>query len=96
MASTASTVLITGTSSGIGRATAHGFADAGWNVVATMRDPQAAGDLAERDNVAMEHPEIVEAIKAAITKHRAGMERRPPLFDQRFLELDQDDRVTDQ
>ena len=53
-------------------------------------------DLAERDNVAVEHPEIVEAIKAAITKHRAGMNRKPPLFDQRFLELNQGGRVTDQ
>ena len=45
------TVLVTGASSGIGRATAHHFADAGWTVVATMRDVSAAGDLAEVDNV---------------------------------------------
>lgn len=33
------TVLITGTSSGLGRATAKLFQSRGWNVVATMRDP---------------------------------------------------------
>jgi NAD(P)-dependent dehydrogenase (short-subunit alcohol dehydrogenase family) len=45
------TVLITGASSGFGRATAHVFADRGWNVVATMRVPAAGADLAKRENV---------------------------------------------
>ena len=44
------TILITGTSSGIGRATAKYFAFKGWNVVATMRNPIDAGDLSG-DNV---------------------------------------------
>ena len=35
------TVLITGTSSGIGRETALYFASKGWNVVATMRNPES-------------------------------------------------------
>ena len=34
------TVLITGTSSGYGKATAKLFLDRGWNVVATMRQPK--------------------------------------------------------
>jgi NAD(P)-dependent dehydrogenase (short-subunit alcohol dehydrogenase family) len=42
----ASTVFITGASTGIGRATAVYFRDKGWNVAATMRDPSAHESLA--------------------------------------------------
>ncbi len=35
------TVLITGASSGYGKATADLFLERGWNVVATMRRPDA-------------------------------------------------------
>ena len=36
------TVLITGTSTGIGRETVKYFSARGWNVAATMRTPQRA------------------------------------------------------
>ena len=46
-AAAAKTIVITGASSGIGKATARLFADKGWNVVATMRNPAAEQDLRE-------------------------------------------------
>lgn len=45
------TILITGASSGIGRASAALFAERGWNVVATMRNPEDGVDLTDTENV---------------------------------------------
>jgi NAD(P)-dependent dehydrogenase (short-subunit alcohol dehydrogenase family) len=45
MSDHAKTIVVTGASSGIGKATARLFADKGWNVVATMRNPAAEKDL---------------------------------------------------
>ena len=61
------TMLITGASSGIGRATARLFADKGWNVVATMRDPAKGADLAS-GTVAVTRLDVQdgETIEAAV------------------------------
>ncbi len=45
------TVLITGTSSGIGRAAAMHFQKMGWNVSATMRKPEKEKELTKLKNV---------------------------------------------
>lgn len=61
------TILITGASSGIGRATAAYFAERGWNVVATMRKPGDAADLAA-DNVLVTRLDVLDeaSIQSAV------------------------------
>ena len=68
------TIFITGASTGIGRATAETFAERGWNVVATMRDVGAAGDLGARDRVLVTRLDVVDpdSIDAAVA---AAVER---------------------
>ena len=45
------TVIITGTSSGYGKAIAKEFANHGWNVIATMRTPENENELTTLKNV---------------------------------------------
>jgi NAD(P)-dependent dehydrogenase (short-subunit alcohol dehydrogenase family) len=63
------TVLITGTSSGIGRQTALYFASKGWNVVATMRNPEGRQtDLKGRDHIDCVHLDVlvIESVRKAV------------------------------
>ncbi len=45
------TIFITGASTGLGKATALLFAGKGWNVIATMRKPEQATELAQVENI---------------------------------------------
>jgi short-subunit dehydrogenase len=47
------TVLITGTSSGIGKAAAFEFAAKGWNVIATQRNPEKENDFSGLSNITL-------------------------------------------
>lgn len=69
-----STILITGGSSGIGKATAQYFHDKNWNVIATMRTPADGADLAALANVLVTRLDVTDAesIQAAVA---AGVER---------------------
>ena len=62
------TIFITGASSGIGKATAHYFHGKGWNVVATMRDPAQADDLAALPQVLVTRMDVTDgtSITAAV------------------------------
>ena len=62
------TILITGTSSGIGKATAIYFQQKGWNVIATMRSPEKDTELKELENVLLEKLDVLdlESINQAI------------------------------
>jgi NAD(P)-dependent dehydrogenase (short-subunit alcohol dehydrogenase family) len=68
------TVLITGASSGFGKTTARLFANNGWNVIATMRQPEAGQDLTKLDNVLVNRldvedlPGITQSINAGIAR----------------------------
>ncbi len=70
----AQTVLITGASSGIGKATARYFAQQGWNVAATMRTPASETDLNQLPNVRLFHLDVMDtdSIRQAIAGARAA------------------------
>jgi NAD(P)-dependent dehydrogenase (short-subunit alcohol dehydrogenase family) len=60
------TILITGASSGIGKAAARLFAARGWNVVATMRAPEKEKELARSENILLTKLDVQD---------RAGIKR---------------------
>jgi NADP-dependent 3-hydroxy acid dehydrogenase YdfG len=62
------TIVITGASSGIGKATAIHFQKQGWNVIATMRTPEKETELNTLDNIQLERLDVLdlESIHTAI------------------------------
>jgi len=71
----ANTIFITGASSGLGKATAKLFQSKGWNVIATMRNPEKETELIQLENVTVlpldvTNPEQIKTTAAkAIAQH---------------------------
>ena len=68
------TILITGTSSGIGKETAKLFQSKGWNVIATMRSPEKETDLNQLSNTLVTRLDVtdLDSINEAV---RLGIQR---------------------
>jgi NAD(P)-dependent dehydrogenase (short-subunit alcohol dehydrogenase family) len=70
----AKTILITGASSGIGKATARFFHDKGWNVIATMRSPEKDTELTQLDNVVVTRLDVTDSASIDVAV-AAGLDR---------------------
>lgn len=70
------TIFITGTSTGIGKATAIFFQKKGWHVIATMRNPEKETELAELENVT-----ILPLDVTSPEQIRSTVEKATSLFD---------------
>ena len=77
------TVLITGTSSGLGRATAKLFQEQGWNVIATMRSPDAETELRQLANTLVARLDVRDeaSIASAVTAGLSAFERIDALIN---------------
>jgi 1-acylglycerone phosphate reductase len=75
MAST-KTVLVTGTSSGIGHALVLQFVERGYSVIATARRTESIADLSARGVTALaldvDSPASIESLKEEVTKITGG------------------------
>ncbi len=64
------TIFITGASTGLGKTTAKLFQNRGWNIIATMRNPDAETELNQLENVTLLPLDVtnLEQIKSTIHK----------------------------
>lgn len=64
------TIFITGASSGIGKATAKLFSDKGWNVIATMRNPESETELTALNDVLVTRLDVLDtaSIETAVAE----------------------------
>lgn len=71
------TIVVTGASSGIGKATARLFAKKGWNVVAAMRQPGAETELVESDRLKLMPLDVQDpaSVRAAVAAAVAAFGR---------------------
>lgn len=67
------TIFITGTSSGLGKASAKYFAQQGWNVAATLRSPEKETELTQYSNIRLikldvtDTQQVADAVEEAIS-----------------------------
>ena len=61
-------IVITGSSSGIGKATAKYFASQGWKVAATMRKPEHETELNQLDNISLYTLDVTDDASVATIK----------------------------
>jgi NAD(P)-dependent dehydrogenase (short-subunit alcohol dehydrogenase family) len=64
------TIFITGASSGLGKATAKLFQSKGWNVIATLRNPENETELSQLENITLLPLDVtnLEQIKETVAK----------------------------
>ncbi|RZJ71460.1 SDR family oxidoreductase [Flavobacterium sp.] len=65
------TIFITGASSGLGKASAKLFQSKGWNVIATMRNPEKETELTQLENVTVLPLDVTDATQIAETVSKA-------------------------
>lgn len=65
------TILITGASTGLGKATAKLFLSKGWNVIATMRNPDKETELNELPNVVLLPLDVTKMAQIHATVQKA-------------------------
>ena len=73
------TIFITGASAGLGKSTAKLFQSKGWNVIATMRNPENEKELIQLDNVTVlkldvtDNVQIVDTVQKAIQQYNVDV-----------------------